>query len=437
MEMEIKMSKGEMSVSIVKIPYSRGFVDLEVKDTNLLGVLESKAHHFKTEDDQETIVRKALESPISSPRLKDLAKEKNNIVIITSDHTRPVPSKITLPILLEEIRSGNPTADITILIATGFHRLTTREEMINKFGEDIVNNEKLVNHDCWDDKNLVDVGILPSGGKLILNKLAMEADLLVAEGFIEPHFFAGFSGGRKSVLPGVASGTTVLANHCSKFIASEFARTGWLEGNPIHKDMLFAAEAANLAFILNVVIDADKKVINAFAGNRVLAHETGCKFVTELASVKSIPADIVITSNGGYPLDQNIYQAVKGMTAAEATANEDAVIIIAAACNDGHGGKAFYDTFVENPTPQSIMDKILQIPMESTIPDQWESQILARVLIKHKVILVTDQCDPQLVRDMKMIHAYTLDEALKMAYEIKGQNATVTVVPDGVSVIVL
>ncbi|QUH27330.1 nickel-dependent lactate racemase [Serpentinicella alkaliphila] len=426
-----------MSVSIVKIPYSRGFVDLEVKDTNLLGVLESKAHHFKTEDDQETIVRKALESPISSPRLKDLAKEKNNIVIITSDHTRPVPSKITLPILLEEIRSGNPTADITILIATGFHRLTTREEMINKFGEDIVNNEKLVNHDCWDDKNLVDVGILPSGGKLILNKLAMEADLLVAEGFIEPHFFAGFSGGRKSVLPGVASGTTVLANHCSKFIASEFARTGWLEGNPIHKDMLFAAEAANLAFILNVVIDADKKVINAFAGNRVLAHETGCKFVTELASVKSIPADIVITSNGGYPLDQNIYQAVKGMTAAEATANEDAVIIIAAACNDGHGGKAFYDTFVENPTPQSIMDKILQIPMESTIPDQWESQILARVLIKHKVILVTDQCDPQLVRDMKMIHAYTLDEALKMAYEIKGQNATVTVVPDGVSVIVL
>ncbi|WP_132848073.1 nickel-dependent lactate racemase [Serpentinicella alkaliphila] len=424
-------------MSIVKIPYSRGFVDLEVKDTNLLGVLESKAHHFKTEDDQETIVRKALESPISSPRLKDLAKEKNNIVIITSDHTRPVPSKITLPILLEEIRSGNPTADITILIATGFHRLTTREEMINKFGEDIVNNEKLVNHDCWDDKNLVDVGILPSGGKLILNKLAMEADLLVAEGFIEPHFFAGFSGGRKSVLPGVASGTTVLANHCSKFIASEFARTGWLEGNPIHKDMLFAAEAANLAFILNVVIDADKKVINAFAGNRVLAHETGCKFVTELASVKSIPADIVITSNGGYPLDQNIYQAVKGMTAAEATANEDAVIIIAAACNDGHGGKAFYDTFVENPTPQSIMDKILQIPMESTIPDQWESQILARVLIKHKVILVTDQCDPQLVRDMKMIHAYTLDEALKMAYEIKGQNATVTVVPDGVSVIVL
>jgi nickel-dependent lactate racemase len=423
-------------MTIVKIPYSKGFIDLEVSERNLIGVLESKAHHFKTEDDQVTIAKKALQNPIGSPRLRELAKGKNNIVIITSDHTRPVPSKITMPLLLEEIRSGNPDADITILIATGFHRLTTHEEMVNKFGEEIVKNEKFVNHDCRDKNSLVDVGILPSGGKLILNKLAMEADLLVAEGFIEPHFFAGFSGGRKSVLPGVASGTTVLANHCSKFIASEYARAGTLEGNPLHKDMVYAAEAANLAFILNVVIDSEKRIINAFAGHRTAAHETGCEFVSELASVKAQPADIAITSNGGYPLDQNIYQSVKGMTAAEATAKENGVIIIAAACNDGHGGEAFYNTFLENPTAQSIMDKIMQIPMESTIPDQWESQILARILIKYKVILVTDQCDPKMVTDMHMLHAYTLEEALKMAYEIKGADATVTVVPDGVSVIV-
>ncbi|MDF2890172.1 MAG: hypothetical protein K0R80_539 [Clostridia bacterium] len=423
-------------MAIVKIPYSKGFIDLEVSERNLIGVLESKAHHFKTEDDQVTIAKKALENPIGSPRLRDLAKGKNNIVIITSDHTRPVPSKITMPLLLEEIRNGNPEAEITILIATGFHRLTTHEEMVNKFGEEIVKNEKLVNHDCRDKNSLVDVGILPSGGKLILNKLAMEADLLVSEGFIEPHFFAGFSGGRKSVLPGVASETTVLANHCSKFIASEYARAGTLEGNPLHKDMVYAAEAANLAFILNVVIDSEKRIINAFAGHRTAAHETGCEFVSKLASVKAQPADIAITSNGGYPLDQNIYQSVKGMTAAEATAKENGVIIIAAACNDGHGGEAFYNTFLENTTAQSIMDKIMQIPMESTIPDQWESQILARILINYKVILVTDQCDPKMVTDMHMLHAYTLEEALKMAYEIKGADATVTVVPDGVSVIV-
>ncbi|MDF2636849.1 MAG: hypothetical protein K0R78_3723 [Pelosinus sp.] len=424
-------------MTIVKIPYSKGFIDLEVSDKNLLAVLESKSHHFKTEDDQVTTVKKALETPIGSPRLKDLAKGKNNIVIITSDHTRPVPSKITMPLLLEEIRSGNPNTDITILIATGFHRLTTPVEMENKFGKEIVGNEKLVNHDCRDPNSLVEVGVLPSGGKLILNKLVMEADLLVSEGFIEPHFFAGFSGGRKSVLPGVASRTTVLANHCSKFIASDYARAGILEGNPIHKDMVYAAEVANLSFILNVVIDSEKKIINAFAGDRTAAHETGCKFVSELASIKAQPADIVITSNGGYPLDQNIYQSVKGMTAAEGTAKEDGVIIIAAACNDGHGGEDFYKTFLENPTAQLIMDKIMQIPMESTIPDQWESQILARILIKHNVILVTDQCDPKMIKDMHMLHAYTLEEALKMAYEIKGEDATVTVVPDGVSVIVM
>ncbi len=423
-------------MAIVKIPYSKGFVDLTVSDKNLNAVLESKAHHYRTEEDQVTIAQKALENPIDSPRLRDLAVGKKHVVIITSDHTRPVPSKITMPLLLAEVRSGNPSAHITILVATGFHRLTTQAELINKFGEEIVMNERIVNHDCRDDSSLVEVGILPSGGKLILNKLAMEADLLVAEGFIEPHFFAGFSGGRKSVLPGVASGTTVLANHCSKFIASEFARAGILEGNPLHRDMVYAAEAAKLAFILNVVIDSEKRIINAFAGAHIAAHETGCAFVSELASVKAQPADIAITSNGGYPLDQNIYQSVKGMTAAEATAKEDGVIIIAAACNDGHGGEEFYKTFAENPTAQAIMDKIMKIPMEETIPDQWESQILARILIKHKVILVTDQCDPKMITDMHMLHAYTLEEALELAYKTKGADASVTVVPDGVSVIV-
>ncbi|KAB3526345.1 nickel-dependent lactate racemase [Alkaliphilus serpentinus] len=423
-------------MAIIKIPYSRGFVDLKVPDQNLKGILESKAHHFKTDDPEATIVRKALDKPIASPPLRDLAVGKKKVVIITSDHTRPVPSSITLPIVLKEIREGNPEADITILIATGFHRPTTEAEMLNKFGEELVKNERFINHNCFDESTLVKVGILPSGGELWLNRMAMEADLLISEGFIEPHFFAGFSGGRKSVLPGVAGRTTVLANHCSQFIYHEKSRTGVLEGNPIHKDMLYAAEAANLAFILNVVIDANKKIISAYAGNRELAHKEGCEFVTGLASVEPVPADIVVTSNGGYPLDQNIYQTVKGMTAAEATAKEDAVIIIASACNDGHGGEAFYQTFLDHKTAQDVMDTIMKIPMEKTIPDQWESQILARLLIKHKVILVTDQCDSKMVTDMHMLHAYTLEEAMKMAFEIKGKDASVTVIPDGVSVIV-
>ncbi|TDT51951.1 nickel-dependent lactate racemase [Fonticella tunisiensis] len=419
-----------------KIPYSKTFMEVEIPDENLAGVLEPRTHSIGSEISQEEIVERALDNPIGSQRLEELVKNKKNMVIITSDHTRPVPSKITMPILLKRIRSANPDIDIKILIATGFHRPSTKEELINKFGQQIVDNEVIINHVSTDDKNMVKVGILPSGGELWLNRIAIETELLIAEGFIEPHFFAGFSGGRKSILPGIAGAGTIMANHCSEFIASPYARTGILENNPIHKDMLYAAEKAKLAFILNVVIDKDKRIINAFAGHSQLAHEKGCEFVIELSKVESKKADIVITSNGGYPLDQNIYQSVKGMTAAEATCREDGIIIMVSACNDGHGGKSFYENMANAKSPHEVLEGVLKVPRENTAPDQWEFQILARILTKHKVIMVTDMCDPILIKNMHMEHAYTIDEALERAYALKGRDAKITVIPDGISVIV-
>lgn len=418
----------------VKLPYGKEFIELEVDDN--VDILVSQAGEFKAEKSEEDLVREALSNPIGSEKLSDLVKGKEKITIITSDHTRPVPSHITMPILLEEIRSTNPEADITILIATGFHRPTTHEELVNKLGEEIVNNEKIIVHKSGVDEDMVELDRLPSGGRLLLNKHAINTDLLISEGFIEPHFFAGFSGGRKSVLPGVASEKTVLANHCSKFIASDYSRTGILDENPIHKDMSFAAEQAKLAFILNVVIDAEKKIINAFAGDRVKAHAEGCDFVRSLSTIEGVNADIAITSNGGYPLDQNVYQSVKSMTAAEAAAADDGIIIEVSRCNDGHGGESFYKTFKEAANPKDIEDRVLQIPMEETIADQWEIQILARILVRHKVIFVTDPENKQLIEDMHMTYAASLDEALKIAKEIKGEDAKVAFVPDGVSVIV-
>ena len=418
----------------VKLPYGKEFIELEVDDN--VDILVSQAGEFKAEKSEEDLVRDALLNPIGSEKLSDLVKGKEKITIITSDHTRPVPSHITMPILLEEIRSTNPEADITILIATGFHRPTTHEELVNKFGEEIVNNEKIIVHKSGVDEDMVELDRLPSGGRLLLNKHAINTDLLISEGFIEPHFFAGFSGGRKSVLPGVASEKTVLANHCSKFIASDYSRTGILDENPIHRDMAFAAEQARLAFILNVVIDAEKKIINAFAGDRVKAHAEGCNFVRGLSTIEGVNADIAITSNGGYPLDQNVYQSVKSMTAAEAAAADDGIIIEVSRCNDGHGGESFYKTFKEAADPKDIEDRVLQIPMEETIADQWEIQILARILVRHKVIFVTDPENKQLIEDMHMTYAASLDEALKIAKEIKGEDAKVAFVPDGVSVIV-
>jgi len=419
-----------------KLPYGKENLSLEIPKEKLAGVLESKAHNYTVEGSQADLVEEALETPMETPRLKELAKGKDEVVIISSDHTRPVPSHVTMPILLEEIRAGNPEAEITILVATGFHRASTAAELRDKYGDEIVDNERIINHDSRDEESLVKVGTLPSGGELILNKLAMEADLLVAEGFIEPHFFAGFSGGRKSVLPGIASKMTVLANHCSEFVGHKQSRTGILDGNLLHKDMLYAAKKANLAFILNVVIDEDKKVINAFAGHREKAHEEGCKFVAELSGVEAKPADIVVTTNGGYPLDQNIYQSVKGMTAAEATCKEGGVIIIAAACSDGHGGESFYKTFLEADSVEEVMGEIEARKRNETVPDQWESQVLARILLKHEVIMLTDT-SKEMVKDMKMNHASNLEKALEMAEKmVEDKEPKITVIPDGVAVVV-
>jgi len=421
----------------IKLPYGKEHLQVEIPDERLNGVLVSHLHHYQPELGQDELVRKALENPIGTPRLKEMAKGKNKIVIISSDHTRPVPSKIIMPLMLEEIRKGNPHADITILVATGCHRETTKEELENKYGADIVANEKIYIHDCDDESMLVNIGVLPSGGSLVINRLAAEADLLVAEGFIEPHCFAGFSGGRKSVLPGIASRTTIMYNHNATFLNSEKARTGIIDGNPVHIDMLYAARAARLDFIVNVVINADKEIMYAVAGDCDLAHRKGCDFLNSQCRVNKMPADIVISTNGGYPLDQNIYQAIKGMTAAEATVNQGGVIIMIARSDDGHGGESLYQSFKEEKDVNKIMEKFLATPSEETIPDQWQAQILARVLQKATVIYVSDAPD-DMVSDFHMIPAHSVDEAIAKADEILGKkDSKITVIPDGVSVIVL
>ncbi|WP_026883915.1 nickel-dependent lactate racemase [Clostridium akagii] len=420
-----------------KIPYYKGTMKIDIPDENFAGVLKSKSEDYNPGLSEEKIVERALDNPIGSLKLEELVKDKDNMVIITSDHTRPVPSKITLPILLKRIRSVNPKIAIKILIATGFHRATTHEEMIDKFGADIVNNENIICHRAEDKESLVNLGLLPSGGKLWINKIAMETQLLIAEGFIEPHFFAGFSGGRKSILPGISGAETIKANHCSEFISSKNARTGIIKNNPIHEDMIYAAKKAKLAFILNVVLGKDKNIINAFTGHVQLAHEEGCKFVKTISEIKGNNSDIVVTTNGGYPLDQNIYQAVKGMTAAEGCASENGVIIMIASCSDGHGGESFYNTMANAKSPRDFMNKLMRVSRKDTVPDQWEVQILTRILLKHQVIIVTDMCNPKIIKNMHMEHAYTFDEALNMAFKIKGEHAKVTLIKDGVSSIVV
>ena len=418
---------------MITIPYGKNHIPY---DFPYDGLLTSRVDQLSSDKSGLQLVEEAMASPIGSPRLEELAAGKRSCTIIISDHTRPVPSRDILPPMLSALRRGNPDIAITLLVATGFHRLTTREELVAKLGQEIAANETIVVHDAFNAASNVQIGILPSGAPLVIDRAAVETDLLISEGFIEPHFFAGFSGGRKSVLPGVCDKTTVLGNHCGEFIASEFARTGILEGNPLHIDMVAAGELAKLRYIVNVVIDEEKKTVAAFAGDFKKAHEAGVAFLRQYCEVKAIPGDIVITSNGGAPLDQNVYQSVKGLTAAEASAKEGAVLIMCADLADGTGGEGFYTSLRDCESPAAHFAQCAATPQSETIPDQWESQILARILMKHHVIFVSRPEMEKTLREMKLDYAPDLASALAKAKALKGERAAITLIPNGISVMV-
>ena len=418
----------------IPIPYYTSTLDLHVEEENLKAVLTAKMHGFHAEKSQEQLVLDALEHPVGSPRLRTLAEGKRKIVIVTSDHTRAVPSKITLPLLLKEIRSGNPDANITILIATGLHRPTTEEEQRRMFGDEIVDHEKIAINNAFAPEQFVELCTLPSGAVFQVNRLAAECDLLVTEGFVEPHFFAGFSGGRKSILPGICSERTVNENHSYKAVSHPRSNSGMLKDNPIHADMLCAAKAVNVQFIFNVALDGEKKIVAAWAGDLEQAHEAGVAFIRQWSQCPVVTGDIVVTSNGGYPLDQNLYQSPKAMATAEACAGEDGVIIMCCSCCDGMGG-AHFGQLIQRGTPDEIDRYLSSIPPEKTIPEQWCTQVCVRVLRKHPVILVTTFLNHDEVRKANMIPASTPDEALEIAYRLKGEQASVVVIPDGVSVL--
>ena len=423
----------------ISLPYGKGKLTADVPSARVKGIIEANSEEVLRDSYQkseEQLVEDSLLNPIDSDRLSELAVGKKNIVIISSDHTRPVPSKIIMPKIIEEIRRGNQDAKITILVATGTHRLTTHDELVDKYGQDIVSKINIVVHDSDDEKNMVKIGTLPSGANCRINRVAAEADLLVAEGFIEPHFFAGYSGGRKAVFPGVAARTSVFGNHNGQFIDSKYSRTGIMAHNPIHKDMVEAAKLANLKFIINVVLDHDKRITGSFAGDSVTANLAGTKFVDSVMQAKPIYTDITITSNGGYPLDQNMYQMVKGMTGAEATNKKGGVIIIAGRMADGTGGDKFFNLFKDCEKVSDIYDDAVQTPAEKTEQDQWQAQILARVMLNHHVIVVSDTSSLKMVEDMKMTYASSIEEALEIADKTVGADSSIAVLPDGVSTII-
>ena len=420
---------------IVNIPYGKSFVNLSLPDENVVAVLQP-AKHGKAVNESE-IIKEALNNPLGSSPLSHIALRKKKICILVSDYTRATPNKILIPPIIEALeRAGRRMDDIQILVAYGLHKPAPQEELEEFLGGNTVEKFKVVAHNAEDEENLVYLGKTSFGTRVLVNHLLVESDLIILTGLIEPHFFAGYSGGRKSILPGVSGRETIFNNHGFKMIMHPLSRYGVLEGNPVHEDMVEAARMVRVQkYLVNVVLDEKFRVAGAFAGEIFNAHLEGVRFLDKYVKVKSpSKADIVITSNGGYPLDRDLYQAVKGMATGELVSREGGVIVLFAECLDGigRGHEMFYQLMAEAKNPEETLEKIR---CEEPIRDQWEAQILARILRNRKVILVTRNIKQSLIEEMHMIPTSKPEEALEEAYRLTGGNSKIIVIPKGPYVI--
>ena len=418
---------------IVRVPFGKGSEVSEVEDDRILGCLEPLWPPIGLS--QEQCVSGALARPIGSESLKHLASGARSVLVLTSDNTRPVPSRLTLPPILEEIKQAAPSASVRILVGTGLHEWSpANSELKEKLGQAVDRVNEVRIHSAKDKDSLIQLGRLSTGNELCVNDLTTGTDLIVADGFIEGHFFAGFTGGPKSVLPGIAGSETIMHNHSPRNIDNPNARCGVTRGNPIHEEMREAAKRVGLKFVLNVVLDKSKNVISAFAGDPILAHDQGTLFSLKCCRVTPVLGDIVVTSNGGYPLDRNLYQLVKGISNGALTAKDGGVIVACGECSDGVGHEGFRKMLASASDPSEFLRRLRK--GEIWEEAQWEAQVLAKVLEKFSVIVVSRGVDRKTVESMHMAHAKSLREGLEEAFKLKPQGR-ITLLPDGPSAIPL
>jgi nickel-dependent lactate racemase len=341
--------------------------------------------------DESAAILNALRHPINSAPLRDKVKPGQTVAIVHTDITRATPNALLLPILLQELEAaGIRRADITLINALGTHRPQTDSELRAMLGDHVVENYRCLQHNAWDDANLVSFGETSRGNPVRINRAYAEADVKILTGFIEPHFFAGFSGGLKGVLPSIAGFESVLSNHSREMIAHPNATWGVTAGNPIWEEMREMAQRTDPTFIVNVTMNDTRQLTGVFAGELIKAHAAGCSFVAEHALVKvEAPYDVVITTNSGYPLDQNLYQTVKGMSAAARVVRQGGAIVMCAACNDGlpaHGKYA--ELLQQGGSPQGIFDMLAQPGFSAH--DQWQVQIQAQIQLHADVYVHSD-----------------------------------------------
>jgi len=421
-----------VKTTVVDLPYGEGWIKASIPDRFLASIVEPREMQEIINPMEE--ISNSLTDPMDSSSLGDLAEGSRSPCIIVSDSTRPTPSGLIAKAALETLnKAGIEDDEVKVVVATGLHRPPTGEELVERLGEELLGRLQVLSHDSYDAKNLTYKGETSLGTPLWVNDVVNDSDLVIGDGYIEPHFFAGYTGGGKNILPGVSGFETIKANHGAAMIDHPKARAGVLEGNPIYEDIVEGANIGGLDFSVNVTLDSRKRVSGVFAGDFKEAHREGCRFLEGFVRVEAVEADIVVTTNGGYPLDRDLYQAVKGMTVGEAVVREGGVIIVASECRDGVGHPDFRELVERGETPEEILEMI-RTPGFFQV-DQWEAQVLARVLTRFDVICVTGGVEPSTLESMHLTHARTVDNAMNLAMGHVGRDPEITVIPGGPSTI--
>lgn len=421
---------------VVHVPYGRGTVDVRIPAANLMGVFTPPG--APASPDPEGEVTRAIESPIGCAPLGDRLKHGMSVCIVVSDVTRPVPYRIILPPLLAYLnRCGIDDSDVTLLVATGLHRPNTDEEHALLYGEDTVRRVRVINHHFADDANLVSLGVTRFGTPIEVNRLAVEADILITTGYIEPHQQLGFTGGRKSILPGISSERAVMHNHGAAMMDDARSVNGLLEGNPQHEDAMEFARAVGVDFIVNVILNQDGKLYRAVAGDLTEAYMAGVAISRSIREVVFPElCDIAVTASG-YPLDQVLYQGPKISSSifrlSRPVIREGGTVIIPMEATEGVG---FHTEFYEmmcsgGGNPDALIAKMYADPSK----DQWGAQIWARMLQRLHMTIVTQNMTASQIEAMGISHCASLQTAIDTAMTRYGEGCRIAVFPEAPSVL--
>jgi lactate racemase len=409
-----------------ELQYGRGDLTVEIPSSNVT-VLRTK--HEERLPNEEAAFHEAVRNPIDSEPLQKLVEAKDRVAVVIPDITRPLPSDRLLSWLFEELSHVTPE-NVTIVNGTGSHRPNTEEELVAMVGREVASNYRVVNHNAHDPDTLVFAGRSPEGRDVYMNREYVEADKRIVLGFIEPHFMAGFSGGYKGIFPAVADVDSIMHYHRASVIGHARSTWGVLEDNPTQSQIRANGSLLPVDFLVNVTINRNREITGYFCGEVLAAHERGCeanKASVMVACEREYP--IVVTTNGGYPLDQNLYQAVKGMSAAYQIVSDGGLIVSASRCNDGfpnHGN--FRRMLLEHSSPQEMLETIYS-PGFSMF-DQWQVQLFAQILQRARVGLYSEiPAD-----DVRRVHLQPVaDIALTISEELEriGEDAPVAVLPEG------